>query len=131
VRRNATARSRDAILKRQLPVHHQQPHRQSADPKGTDMTAYLYANIEVTDPLAYEEYRRQVPAMIAAHGGRYLVRAGAVEVLEGDTSPQRQVILEFPDMAALKAFYDSPDYAPLKAIRQGASRGSLIAIQGV
>lgn len=95
------------------------------------MAAYVYASIEVTDPVAYEEYRRQVPAIIAAHGGRYLVRGGAVEVLEGDASPQRQVILEFPDMVALKAFYDAPDYAPLKAIRQGASRGSLIAIQGL
>ena len=95
------------------------------------MAAYIYANVEVTDPVAYEEYRRQVPAVIAAHGGRYLVRGGAVEVLEGDTNPQRQVILEFPDPVALKAFYDSPDYTRLKAIRQGASRGLLIAIQGV
>jgi uncharacterized protein (DUF1330 family) len=96
------------------------------------LAAYLHAHLEVTDPVGYEDYRRQVPAMIAAHGGRYLVRGGAATRLEGDGPPlQRQVILEFPDMAALKAFYDAPDYAPLKAIRQGASRGSLIAIQGV
>jgi uncharacterized protein (DUF1330 family) len=71
-----------------------------------------------------------VPALIAAHGGRYLVRGGAVEVLEGDRQPRRQVILEFPDMAHLKAFYTSPQYRTLIAIRQGASKGSLFAIEG-
>lgn len=95
------------------------------------MAAYLYADIEVTDPTAYETYRQQVPALIAAHGGRYLVRGGAVEALEGDRVPRRQVILEFPDMAHLKAFYTSPQYRTLIAIRQGASFGSLIAIEGV
>jgi uncharacterized protein (DUF1330 family) len=95
------------------------------------MAAYLHADIEVTDPATYEEYRRQVPAMIAAHGGRYLVRGGATEVLEGDGVPRRQVILEFPDMARLKAFYHSPEYAPMKALRQRASRGTLVAIEGI
>lgn len=95
------------------------------------MAAYLHADLEVTDPVLYEQYRAQVPAIIAAHGGRYLVRGGATCLLEGDTSPQRQVILEFPDMAALRAFYDSPEYAPLKALRQRAARGSLTAIDGL
>ena len=96
------------------------------------MSAYLYATLEVSDPLAYEEYRLQVPALIAALGGRYLVRGGATEVLEGDAQPMRQVILEFPDMAALKAFYHSPGYQRLVAVRQGASRGGvLLAIEGV
>lgn len=95
------------------------------------MAAYLHASIEVTDPAAYEEYRRQVPAVIAAYGGRYLVRGGAIEVLEGDAPLRRQVILEFPDMAALKAFYHSPEYRPLIAIRQRAAHGRLVAIEGV
>ncbi len=95
------------------------------------MAAYIYADVEVTDPAAYEAYRQQVPALIAAHGGRYLVRGGAVEVLEGDRVPRRQVILEFADMAHLKAFYTSPAYQTLIAIRQGASVGNLIAIEGV
>lgn len=95
------------------------------------MAAYLYADVEVTDPAAYETYRQQVPALIAAHGGRYLVRGGATEVLEGDRVPRRQVILEFPDMAQLKAFYTSPAYKTLIAIRQGASHGSLLAVEGV
>jgi uncharacterized protein (DUF1330 family) len=95
------------------------------------MAAYIYADVEVADLAAYETYRQRVPALIAAHGGRYLVRGGAVEVLEGDRVPRRQVILEFPDMASLKAFYTSPEYKTLIAIRQGASVGNLFAIEGV
>ena len=95
------------------------------------MAAYIYANVEVTNPAAYEAYRAEVPALIAAHGGRYLVRGGAVNVLEGSGVPQRQVILEFPDMAHLQAFYTSPEYKRLIAIRQGASTGTLFAIEGV
>ena len=96
------------------------------------MPAYLYAALEVSDPVAYEQYRQQVPALIAAHGGRYLVRGGATEVLEGDVQPMRQVILEFPDMVRLKAFYNSPAYQILVAVRQGATRGGhLLAIEGV
>jgi uncharacterized protein (DUF1330 family) len=94
------------------------------------MAAYLYGNIEITDPALYEEYRRDVPAVIAAHGGRYLVRGGAVKVLEGNGVPQRQVILEFPDMAQLEAFYHSPEYQRLVAIRQRAASGTLFAIEG-
>jgi uncharacterized protein (DUF1330 family) len=95
------------------------------------MAAYIYANVEVTDPEAYAAYRAEVPALLAAHGGRFLVRGGAVTVLEGTGVPQRQVILEFPDMARLQAFYGSPEYQRLIAIRQGASTGTLFAIEGV
>ena len=94
------------------------------------MAAYIYGNIEITQPELYEEYRRDVPALIAAHGGRYLVRGGAVSVLEGSGVPQRQVILEFPDMAHLQAFYHSPEYQRLVAIRQRAASGTLFAIEG-
>ena len=95
------------------------------------MSAYIYANLEITDPAAYAAYRAEVPTVLAAHGGRFLVRGGAVTVLEGAAVPQRQVILEFPDMAHLRAFYDSPDYERLIAIRQSASTGTLFAIEGV
>jgi len=95
------------------------------------MAAYIYASVEVTDPVAYEEYRRQVPAVIAAYGGRYLVRGGATVALEGAAPASRLVILEFPDMARLRAFYDSPEYRPLLAIRKSASRSTLTAIEGV
>ena len=95
------------------------------------MPAYIYANVEVTDTETYEAYRREVPAVIAAHGGRYLARGGKTVVLEGNGVPQRQVILEFPDMAHLQAFYTSPDYKRLIAIRQKASTGTLFAIEGM
>jgi uncharacterized protein (DUF1330 family) len=95
------------------------------------MAAYIYANVEVTDPVAYEAYRAEVPRVIAAHGGRYLVRGGATAVLEGAGVPQRQVILEFPDMAHLQAFYTSADYQRLIKIRQAAATGTLFAIEGV
>ena len=95
------------------------------------MSAYIYANVEITDPVAYQEYGRQVAAVVAAHGGRFLVRGGAVEVLEGAVTPHRQVILEFADMAQLKAFYTSAEYSRLIPIRQRASIGQLLAIDGV
>ena len=95
------------------------------------MAAYIHGDIEVTDAAAYEDYRRQVPAIIAAYGGRYLVRGGAITVLEGDLTPRRQVFLEFPDMDAVLAFYNSPEYAPLKDLRQRISAGNLVAIEGV
>ncbi|HSI57703.1 MAG TPA: DUF1330 domain-containing protein [Ideonella sp.] len=95
------------------------------------MAAYIHASVEITDPVAYEAYRRQVPAVVAAHGGRFLVRGGATTLLEGETVPQRQVILEFPDMAALQAFYHSAEYQSLIALRQRASKGTLVAIEGV
>ncbi len=95
------------------------------------MAAYLHASLAVTDPTTFEEYRRQVPAVIAAYGGRYLVRGGATHALEGDVQTDRQVLLEFPDMASLEAFYHSSEYAPLIALRQSASTGRLVAIEGV
>jgi uncharacterized protein (DUF1330 family) len=95
------------------------------------VAAYIIANVQVTDPQAYEEYRRRVPAIIAAYSGRYLVRGGQVENLEGDANPQRVIVLEFPSMALLREFYNSPEYRPLIAIRQRSSRSSLFAAEGL
>jgi uncharacterized protein (DUF1330 family) len=95
------------------------------------MKAYVIGDIEMRDPARYDEYRKQVLPTIEKHGGRFLVRGGAAEVVEGDWKPRRIVVIEFPDMAALKAWYDSPEYAPLIKLRQSASRGSLIAVEGV
>jgi len=95
------------------------------------MPAYIYASIEVHDTATYEIYRDQMPAVLAAHGGRYLVRGGATTVLEGPGVPLRQVILEFPDMDTLKTFYHSADYQRLVAVRQNAAKGTLFAIEGV
>jgi uncharacterized protein (DUF1330 family) len=80
------------------------------------MVAYLIADVEIIDAVGYEEYRRKVPATIAAYGGRYLARGGTTERLEGGWSPERCVILEFPSLAKFKAWWTSPEYLPLRAI---------------
>jgi uncharacterized protein (DUF1330 family) len=95
------------------------------------MPAYLIADIDVHDSAGYEAYRQQVPATIAAHGGRYIARGGATEVLEGDWSPKRCVLIEFPSMARLKAWWDSPEYRPLRAIRERTTRSNLVATEGL
>lgn len=95
------------------------------------MPAYVIADIEVHDPAAYEAYRQRVPATVAAHGGRYVARGGATRSLEGTWSPRRLVILEFPSLERFQAWWDSPEYQPLKAIRQGCSIGSLVVTEGL
>lgn len=95
------------------------------------MAAYVIADIEVTDPVAYEGYKSAVGATIAAFGGRYLARAGHTEVLEGGWQPKRLVILEFPSLAQAQAWYRSPDYAPLLARRQAASVSKLVFTEGL
>jgi uncharacterized protein (DUF1330 family) len=95
------------------------------------MPAYLFASVQITDPAAFEEYRRHVPAAIAAYGGRYLVRGGSFEVLEGDAPGSRLVIVEFPDMSRLKAFYNSAEYQPLLVLRKRTAISTLLAIEGV
>lgn len=94
------------------------------------MPAYLIANIDVTDPAAFERYRAAVPAVIAAHGGRYLVRGGAHEAVEGSLALKRVVIVEFPSMAALRGFYDGADYRPLRALRLASTRSDVAFVEG-
>ena len=95
------------------------------------MPAYLIADIEVTDPVGYDEYKKRVPAVIAAHGGRYLARGGASEVLEGTWRPKRSAIIEFPNLASMKAFWESPEYQPLREIRERSAKSNLVVIEGV
>ena len=95
------------------------------------MAAYLIGDIEVTDSAAFEEYRQKVPAVIALYGGRYLARDGAIEVFEGAFTPHRGVVLEFPSMARLKAWWESPEYRPLRALRERATTSRLAAIDGI
>ncbi|HEV2431307.1 MAG TPA: DUF1330 domain-containing protein [Burkholderiales bacterium] len=95
------------------------------------MSAYVIAEIDITDPAAYEDYRRQVPDVIARYGGKYIVRGGKVEALEGAWSPKRIAVVEFPSMEQALKFYRSPEYAPLLRIRQKASRGKLVIVEGV
>ena len=95
------------------------------------MKAYVIADIEVTDSVGYDEYRKGVPATIAAYGGNYLARGGTIEKLEGPWLPKRCVILEFPSMAQFQLWWDSPEYAPLKALRQRTTRSSLVVTEGL
>jgi uncharacterized protein (DUF1330 family) len=95
------------------------------------MPVYLIADIEVTDTQGYEEYKKRVPAVIADYGGRYLARGGATEVLEGDWHPRRNAIIEFPSMAAFKAFWHSPGYAPLRELRERSASSNLVVVEGV
>lgn len=94
------------------------------------MAAYLLANITVTDPARFAEYGRRVQPMIAAFGGKYCVRGGAVTAVEGEPGLHRVVVVEFADMAALRRFYDSPEYAPLIALRQSAATGTVALVEG-
>jgi uncharacterized protein (DUF1330 family) len=92
--------------------------------------AYLICDIEVTDPVAYGEYRKLAGPALEKHGGRYLVRGGATEVLEGDRQPGRVVVAEFPSVEAARAWYDSPEYLEARRVREGASRGSFVLVEG-
>lgn len=94
------------------------------------MPGYVIADVEVTDPVAYEEYRKLVPATVAKYGGRYLVRGGAHEVREGDWRPTRVVVLEFPSVADARRWYDSEEYRPARAIRHRAARSSVLIVEG-
>jgi uncharacterized protein (DUF1330 family) len=96
------------------------------------MAAYVFANIrQITDQGAYDEYRAQVLATITRYDGRFLARAGRAEVLEGDAEAGRVVVIEFPSYEQAKAWYDSDEYRPLVELRQRASDGELILVDGV
>jgi uncharacterized protein (DUF1330 family) len=97
---------------------------------GDNMAAYLIAEVEVTDPVAYESYRPLAAASIARHGGKYIVRGGATEPLEG-AAPNRVVVLEFASLAAARAFYTSQDYSEALEIRKAASRSRVFLVEGM
>lgn len=100
--------------------------------QGATMGAFIVADVlSVHDPEAMDEYHRGTPSSIEAHGGRFVVRGGDFEVLEGGWTPGRVVVVEFPDMPALKAWYGSDEYRRLIEIRQSASSSNLIAVPGL
>jgi uncharacterized protein (DUF1330 family) len=94
------------------------------------MAAYVLVNVKVTDPVRYAAYRQLAQDAIAHHGGKYLARGGETAVLEGNWSPDRIVLLEFPTLDAARAFYHSPEYGAAKAARAGAAEMSMIAVAG-
>jgi uncharacterized protein (DUF1330 family) len=93
-------------------------------PKG-----YWIAHITVTDSEAYQVYRAIVPAILAKHGGTFLVRAGTQEIVEGNARP-RTVVIEFPSLAAARACYESHEYQAAKALRAKASSGDVCIVEG-
>ena len=107
-----------------------QPHRAGRVNRGA-MAAYVLATVRITDPAGYEEYRRLVPATIERYGGRFVVRGGRVDVLEGSWEPARVVIVEFPSLERARAWWESPEYAEARGIRQATSDGTLVVLEGV
>ena len=95
------------------------------------MGAYVVADVSVTEPAGFEDYRKQVPATVTKYGGRFVARGGVVQVLEGNWQPKRLVILEFPSAEQAKRWYDSPEYRDPKALRMKTARTNLILVDGV
>ena len=95
------------------------------------MPAYVINDMEVTDPVAFDEYRKLSPPTVALYGGRFLARGGATRTLEGGWSPKRLVILEFPSVERAQAWIDSPEYAPARRLRQASTRSNVILTEGV
>lgn len=94
------------------------------------MAAYILVDITINDPQTYERYKLLAPASIAAYRGKYLVRGGRTEILEGDWQPSRLVILEFPGVEDAKAWWDSEEYAAAKALRQSCTTTDMLLVEG-
>jgi uncharacterized protein (DUF1330 family) len=95
------------------------------------MAAYVILDVEITDRAAYEDYKTRAGAALARYGGRFLVRGGTAEVVEGEWTPNRIVVLEFESADRARQWYASPEYAEAKEIRLAASRGNMILVEGV
>jgi uncharacterized protein (DUF1330 family) len=94
------------------------------------MSAYVILEASVHDPEVYEEYKKLSGAVLAAHGGRFLVRGGATETLEGDWDPERIVVLQFDSMEQARGWHDSEEYREPRKIRWKASTGRMILVEG-
>jgi uncharacterized protein (DUF1330 family) len=95
------------------------------------MPAYVIVETDIHDPEQYEQYKAASPAAVANGGGRFVARGGELAVLEGDWSPSRLVILEFPDLETAKAWYVSDAYRQAKALRDGAAHLNMVAVAGI
>ena len=94
------------------------------------MAAYIVAQVKVTDPDAYQAYRQATPGVIAKFGGRFIIRGGEPEVLEGNWQVQRLVVIAFDSVEAARRFYHSPEYQEIVPLRQAASEGTLAILPG-
>ena len=95
------------------------------------MAGYVLVDIEVTDAGPYDDYRRQVPPIVERFGGKYLVRGGGSETIEGDWIPRRLVVIEFPSVDKAKEFYYSEDYRPLRELRLSSTNSKMVLVEGV
>ncbi len=95
------------------------------------MPAYVVADVDVTDPAKYEEYKKIAPAAIAKYGGRYLARGGQSSVLEGTWRPGRLVVLEFPSLEHARNFYTSVEYTAARRARAGAAKMNMVVVEGI
>ena len=95
------------------------------------MPAYVIVDVTIEDPVRYEKYKQLAPPSIAQYGGRYVARGGKTETLEGAWAPGRIVLLEFPDAASARGWWDSPEYAEAKALRQACSRTEMLLVEGL
>lgn len=95
------------------------------------MPAYIIVDVKITNPERYEDYKKLTPGSLTPYQGKFIVRGGAAETLEGDWSPGRIVVLEFPTRERANAWWSSDGYAPAKAIRQAASITRMILVEGV
>lgn len=94
------------------------------------MAAYIIVEVEIHDANAYENYKKLTPGSLKNYGGKFIVRGAKTEALEGDWSPQRMVVLEFPSVEKAKAWWASEEYAPAKAIRQSAATTKMLVVDG-
>lgn len=94
------------------------------------MPAYAIFDVEIYNPERYQDFMQQVKPALEAEGGRYLSRGGAHKIYEGDWTPRRIVIIEFPSMQKLEAFYYGETYQSLKAIRDECSSARLVGVEG-
>ncbi len=95
------------------------------------MAAYFIVDVDVKNPQAYEAYKQAAAASIAQYGGRYLVRGGKHEAVEGKWHPTRIVVLAFPSVEAAKRWYTSPEYTKVKPIRLQHAEGDLVLVEGI
>lgn len=94
------------------------------------MSAYFVIEIDVKDPEVYAEYVKMAPAAVKHYGGKYLVRGGKAEIMEGEGEPKRIVVLEFESVEKGKEWLNSPEYQPARALRQGAATARMILVEG-
>jgi uncharacterized protein (DUF1330 family) len=95
------------------------------------MTAYVVVDIDVHDPVGYEEYKKLAPAAVELYGGKYIARGGKAETLEGDWSPSRLVILQFENSEQEKKWLNSEEYRQARAMRHKTAHSQMVVIEGV